>query len=316
MAVRAVDIELPSVAVGPGLVSPTLTTPIMTSPISTSPIPTTPIMTSPVSTYPIMTSPTLTTPIMTSPVSTYPIMTTSVSTTSNLTNNVLQQSLLSTERSHQYDDVLLLMGEVEIGKQGDPSSDILVPDPNFDFLRNVIGESEDGIRQEVGNAIKYFESQFGLDLTSYRRQDGMWIQNGNQFSSNYISSMVGYLPYSSNGNLVSGKVYSGGFSVVIGSSMVATGNYGGTTGKIIPAGSVLSFGYYKIEFDDGTKRIIHYRSTNPSIPTPFAILPIDYEVYDFELKRWGHAIGTSSTRETQTTRHISIRNTITIPRKY
>lgn len=224
----------------------------------------------------------------------------------------IQKSVLPEK---DFDDVLLFVAETEIAKEGNPLSALLVSDPSFEFLRNVMEESEDAIKEEVGNAINFFKSQFGIDVSSFEKKGDAWVSGEHKFMSHYVSPTVGYRPYFTKTKcLASGEVLSGGFEVFVGHpGIMAKGKYGGETGKIIPAGSILVFGYYKIKFNDGTNRIMHYRSPGPLMSDLTTVFPIDCDIYDFELKMWGRAVGTSSTYDAQDTRHISIRNTLTFP---
>ena len=214
-----------------------------------------------------------------------------------------------------FNDILLLVAETDLSKGGNPLSELMVLDSTFDFLRNVMNESEDAIREDVSNAMKFLQNTFGIDVGSFKRYDNIWLDGEHKFMSYYITPNMGYRPiFTRERGNVDGKVRDGGFALIVGTpGLMVHGKYGGIEGKFVPTGHIMIFGYYNIKFNDNTTRIIHYRSTKPLVSNLEHIFPVDNEVYDFVLKMWGRAVGTSKTSIKKDTYHLSVRNVISFP---
>ncbi len=243
---------------------------------------------------------------------------------STLSDVVAQRSVISTPLTRlessvlpdkDFDDIILLVAETDLSKDRDPLSELMILDPTFDYLRNIMGESEDAIREEVSNAIKFFSNKLGIDVGSYERHDNMWVSGDHRFVSYYLTPNMKYRPvFTKERGSIGGEVREGGFALIIGTAgMIVHGTYGGTEGKFVPVGHIMLFGYYNIKFNDNTTRIFHYRSARPLISDLEHIFPIDNDVYDFGMKIWGSATGTSKTSIKETNYHLSVRNVITFP---
>ena len=214
-----------------------------------------------------------------------------------------------------FQDIIVLMAEVDLFKSSNLLMELMVLDPSFNFLRDIMDENEHTIKTEMTNAIDYFKEQFGIDVSSFNRSRTMWSSGNHNFIPYFIPSNINYKPYftKENGN-VTGIVNEGGFALLIGQPGITFyGKYGEKSGKFIPPSHIITFGYYNIKLNNNINRIIHYRSTTPLKTDINDIFPIDYEIYDFNSKKWGRAMGTSKTYLVDNYYHTSIRNILTFP---
>lgn len=214
-----------------------------------------------------------------------------------------------------FDDIILLVAETDISKENNPLNELMLSDPTFSYLKNIMNESSKVVIEEMTNAGKFLLENFGVDVKVFKYNGDTWMDGEHKFVSYYISPTMKYRPvFTKERGKVSGEVREGGFALIAGSTgLVTHGKYGGKDGKFISGGNVIFFGYYNIKFNDNTTRIIHYRSTKPLMSNLEHIFPVDHEVFDFGLKTWGQAVGTSKTSIKDTSYHLSVRNVITFP---
>ncbi len=168
-------------------------------------------------------------------------------------------------------------------------TDLISIDPQYIFLQKVIKQSKEVVQEELTNAFKFFKEQFGISLEQFKPKDQKFYYHSHSFFGFFVNPSINYhtisITDSNTSSIVDGIVSDGGFVFIVGEpGLIAYGKYGGTNGRLIQAGSIIKWGYYKLSGKSfQPSKIIHYRTKHPYLPNNNHII----DVFDFSSKLWG-----------------------------
>jgi len=81
-----------------------------------------------------------------------------------------------------FDETYLILGEAHLPSSRHPLRQLAKHDPDFSFLRNVMGESAETLRLEIRNAMTFFWTQYGLDFSGSSKSLSSNINTTDVFS--------------------------------------------------------------------------------------------------------------------------------------
>ena len=143
-------------------------------------------------------------------------------------------------------------------------------DTNGSFFRNVLGFTASQLAAEVQRTRDYFNTRFGLNFPELDASGQAQFENATL--SYFQIPFTHYVTI--NRWIVTGdtrsrciEAFNGGLQVTFSATQILRGTYGGTTGRTIPAGESLLYGYYRIDTCPQQPLLIQYESINPSRST-------------------------------------------------
>ena len=177
---------------------------------------------------------------------------------------------------------------------------LVLPDPEFTFLKEVMGFREDTIQHTLEDAFKFFNETYGLDfsLSSPNEDNEYFFENAMlrfvvfptpDFSYNVI--MNNWIKTGST-RLTCANMRNAQFSVSISDDQLLHGSYGGVEGLPADTSTAMIYGFTIIDVCDQSPVIIQIQNA-----TPFRREPIDgtyilnYDLYSRVLG-YGKASGT------------------------
>lgn len=144
------------------------------------------------------------------------------------------------------------------------------------FQQEIMQRTPEEVDQERARAKEFFWQRFGLDFRSTTPDaDGVETIDGATLSAFVQNPDANYRAYTISGEAVPAggwMVRDGGWLVALTSEMLLGGDYGGATGKLVPAGAILVFGDYNIKVTRARSQapphadetiVIHYESGFP-----------------------------------------------------
>ena len=189
------------------------------------------------------------------------------------------------------------------------------PDGDF-WQREIMGRSDAEIAENQAQAEQFFMERFGLDFSQAQLQEGSKEIEGATMMSFMLNPNREYRAYTISNEAVPSEgwvVRDGGWRVDFSSDVTVYGNWGGTEGTLVPAGSFVVFGDYNIEVPDGENIVIHYESGSPITPNEDGTMMF---ICDLSHPEWGEGLaqGVVNPGMTEDGRaHANIRNVLTFP---
>lgn len=153
------------------------------------------------------------------------------------------------------------------GIVGPPGGLMLMGPPAEDFARETLGFSAARLEQERAESIAFFQEQYGLDF-SQEPMDGAAV-----FGGMALRPEIRYRVVSSTGAAVPAAgwtIHDAGFGVLMSADMMLHGTWGGPSGTMVPEGTMLLNGTYRIERSPGDPDAeplwLSYHDKEPMIP--------------------------------------------------
>ena len=143
-------------------------------------------------------------------------------------------------------------------------------DTNGSYFRNVLGFTATQLASEVQTARDYFNTRFGLNFPELDANGRAQFENATmsyfQIPFTHYATVNRWIV---NGNTRSRciQAFNGGLQVTFTDTQILSGTYGGATGRTIPVGESLLYGYYRVDACPQQPILIWYESINLSRST-------------------------------------------------
>ena len=200
--------------------------------------------------------------------------------------------------------------------------ELLLPDPDFTFFRNIMLFSDEETQKFTQDAINFFHTKYGLNFA----QSALDVEGQRTFENAVLMPFI-FNPevrytITVNAWILTGRFRNfcyenrdGGYVVQFKNTQLLRGEYGGSEGIPIQPGELLLYGFYNIPVCPWDPVIIQYQSG-----TPFRFEPIDnLGVINCELSHEtlgkGAALGIFRSVPTGEDNlvHVTIRNVLAFP---
>ena len=164
---------------------------------------------------------------------------------------------------------------------------IIVSDPEFNFLKEVMGFREDAIQHTLEDAFKFFNDTYGLDfsLSSPNENNEYFFENAKLRFARFPSADGIYNVIMNNWvktgstHLTCQNIHDGLFEVTFSGDQLLHGSYGGIEGLSADISTYMVYGFSIIDVCDQSPIIIQIQSA-----IPFRREPIDGTyILDFDL---------------------------------
>ena len=216
----------------------------------------------------------------------------------------------------EYNKAIILAGDAVFTPCDRPLEKFILMDPSMSHIAQYTGKTELETKEEYNNSIQYFAVRYGINIGAFEPKDGMRVAGDHKFYGYYINPDINCRPiFDKRSGNVTGKVEDSGFTLLVGEpGVVVNGTYGGAVGKYLTPGTMITYGYYRITYNEiKCVKIMHHRSQCPCIHSDNrTFYAFHNDVYDFDNRTWGVGYVTLRIDRLQDNKQkLSVRNVIT-----
>ena len=176
----------------------------------------------------------------------------------------------------------------------------IIPDSEYTFFKEILGFRDDDIQHAFEDALKFFNETYGLDfsVSQPNEQNEYLLGNTRMIPFTFHEDYHFQLALSNwiqtgNTRFSCREIHVGGFCVFIGGERRLFGDYGGINGKLVGAGSIVEYGFYRIDVCDQSPVILTFKTATPIRQESVdGIITYNFDIYNNVLGH-GKALGSS-----------------------
>ena len=169
----------------------------------------------------------------------------------------------------------------------------VITDSEYTFFKEILGFREDDIQHAFEDTLKFFNETYGLDfsLSQPNEQSEYLLGNARMIPFTFHEDFHFQLALST--CFSCREIHVGGFCILFRGERRLFGDYGEINGKLVGAGTIVEYGFYRIDVCDQSPVILTFKTA-----TPIRQEPVDGSYhYNFDLYNnvlgHGKALGSS-----------------------